>query len=302
MKKLILVSFLTLFSSLQVLACDICGGGLGNTYTGLLPNFNKRFVGIRYHFNQVNTQLDIYGNVTALSNKEKYHTAEIWSAWKIGSRWRIMAIMPYSSIQRYNYGTSQNTQKEGIGDITLSGYFNLIETVQTVSQSLWIGLGANLPTGKYNKEDISNGNSPNIYQLGTGSLDIIPSINYDIRIQDLGLNTNVSYKLNTANKDQYRYGNKLTMNSTIYYNINLSNPVNIRPNAGLQHEIQQKDYTMDYKIDETGGYNTNILIGIESSLKKFALGFTYQAPLNQQINQGRTELKSKFLTHLSYTF
>lgn len=302
MKKLILFSFLILFSSMQVYACDICGGGLGNTYTGLLPNFNKRFVGIRYHFNQVSTQLDIDGNVTALSNKEKYHTAEIWSAWKIGSRWRIMAIVPYSSIQRYNYGTSQNTQKEGVGDITLSGYFNLVETAQTVSQSLWIGLGANLPTGKYNKEDISSGNSPNIYQLGTGSLDIIPSINYDIRFQDIGLNTNVSYKLNTVNNEQYRYGNKLSMNSAIYYNINLSNQINIRPNVGVQHEIQQKDHTMSYKLDETGGNNTNILLGIESSIKNIAFGVTYQSPIHQHINQGRTELKHKFLVHLSYTF
>lgn len=302
MKNIVLFIAVILLSSLPTYACDICGGGLGNSNTGLLPNFNKRFVGIRYHFNQVYTQLDVDGKVTALSNKEKYHTAEIWSAWNISTRWRIMAIVPYSHIERYNYGTSQLAQKDGLGDITLSGYYNFLQTAETFAQSLWIGLGTKIPTGKYNKDDNSIRKSPNIYQLGTGSIDFIPSINYDIRLNDFGLNSNVSYKINTENNDQYRYGDRLTMNGSIYYNTALNEQVNIRPHLGLQHEIQQKDYTMGYKIDETGGYNTNLLVGIESGINQIAVGATYQTPINQHISQGRTELKNKFLVHVSYTF
>ena len=111
MKKIILLATFGLLTTLTATACEICGGGLGNNYTGLLPNFNKRFVGIRYHFNQLYTQLDINGNTTPLSNKEKYHTMELWSAWNISTRWRVMAIIPYSHIQKSNVGTDETAQK-----------------------------------------------------------------------------------------------------------------------------------------------------------------------------------------------
>ena len=302
MKKLILFCTI-LISTTSSFACDICGGGLGNNYTGLLPNFNKRFVGIRYHFNSMYTQLDVNGNKTALSNKEQYQTAELWTAWNIGYKWRIMGIVPYSHIEKYNYGNSTKTQKNGLGDIHVSGFYNLINTASdVVSQTLWVGVGVKLPTGEYNKSEYTDSNSPNIYQLGTGSTDFTTSVNYDIRHKNLGLNTNVSYKINTENQDEYLYGNKLSLSGSLYYNLVLNEKIVVRPNMGMLHETQQRDYTMGYKIQETGGYNTNYSAGLEANIKNIAVGFTYQTPASQHISQGRTELINKYLTHITYTF
>lgn len=302
MKKIILTLTCNLLGLSLLSACEICGGGLGNNYTGLLPNFNKRFVGVRYHFNHVYTQLDVDGNITPLSNKEKYHTAELWSAWNIGTRWRVMAIVPYSQIQKFNYGTSDVSKKSGLGDINLSGYYNLIRKDGILTHNLWLGIGAKLATGKYNKDEYTNTNSPNIYQLGTGSFDFTGSVNYDIRMNNIGLNTNISYKVNTKNRDEYQYGNKTTLNGSFYYNASLAKGIKVRPNIGIQYEKQVKDHTMGYEIEETGGYNTNLPIGFESTIKNVAFGVTYQKPLSQHISQGRTELINKFLTHITYTF
>ncbi|NGM71731.1 transporter [Sphingobacterium sp. SGL-16] len=302
MRKIILLTAIAGMNFTSLFACEICGGGLGSNYTGLLPNFNKRFVGIRYHFNYVNTQLDVDGKTTALSNKEKYHTAELWSAWNIGSRWRVMAIVPYSHIEKFNYGTDSKSKKDGLGDINLSGYFNLLNKESVFTQSIWVGVGAKLPTGQYNKDEFTNMNSPNIYQLGTGSVDFTGSVNYDIRLNNIGLNTNASYKVNTKNKDDYQYGNKLTLNGSVYYNTALSSDIKLRPNVGLQYENQAKDHTMDYQIDETGGYNTNTNLGLEATVRGLAFGFSYQTPIAQNISKGRTELVNKFLTHLTFTF
>jgi len=302
MRKIILFALIGIISSSTVFACEICGGGLGSNYTGLLPNFNKRFVGVRYHFNQVYTQLDISGNKTALTNKEKYHTAELWSAWNLGTRWRVMAILPYSKIQKYSYGTEQQSSKSGLGDINLSGYYNLLNKSATITQSLWLGAGAKLPTGEYNKDEFVNTNTANIYQLGTGSVDFTGSLNYDVSLNNIGLNTNVSYKVNTKNGDDYQYGNKLTLNGSIYYNASLTDAVKLRPNVGMQYDTQARDQTMGYKIEQTGGYNTNLNVGLESTIKNIAIGFSYQAPLTQNVSNGRTELVNKFLTHLTFTF
>ena len=302
MRKIILLSALGILYLAPSFACEICGGGLGNNYTGLLPNFNKRFVGIRYHFNQLYTQLNVEGNTTPLTNKEKYHTAELWFAWNIGTRWRVMAIVPYSRIEKYNYGTSNESTKNGLGDINLSGYYNVLNKSQTFKQSIWLGVGTKLPSGKYNKEEYVDTNSPNIYQLGTGSIDFTGSVNYDVRFNKIGLNTNISYKLNTKNEDEYQYGNKITLNGSLYYNTSINNAINIRPNAGFQYETQEKDHSMGFKMDETGGHNTNINLGVETTVKNIAIGFSYQAPLSQHISQGRTELINKFLTHITFTF
>lgn len=302
MSKIILFALIGILSSSTAFACEICGGGLGSNYTGLLPNFNKRFVGVRYHFNQVYTQLDISGNKTALTNKEKYHTAELWSAWNLGTRWRLMAILPYSNIQKYSFGTEQQSSKSGLGDINLSGYYNVLNKSEIITQSLWLGAGAKLPTGEYNKDEFVNTNTANIYQLGTGSVDFIGSLNYDVSLNNIGLNTNISYKVNTKNGDDYRYGNKLTLNVSIYYNTSLRDGVKLRPNVGIQYDKQARDQTMGYKIEQTGGYNTNLNIGLESTIKNIAIGFSYQAPLTQSVSNGRTELVNKFLTHLTFTF
>lgn len=40
---------------------------------------------------------------------------------------------------------------------------------------------------------------------------------YDVRLMDAGINTNVSYKINTTNKYDYRYGNKLSANIPACY-------------------------------------------------------------------------------------
>lgn len=48
---------------------------------------------------------------------------------------------------------------------------------------------------------------------------------------DLGVNLNTSYKLNTENQYDYRYGNKFTGNLLAYYKFNIKQKIRIAPNA-----------------------------------------------------------------------
>lgn len=302
MKKIALITIILAITISSSFACDICGGGVGSYYTGLLPQFNKKLIGIRYQYNQLYTQLDINGNKTPLSNKEQYQTIDMWGAWNIGSKWRVLAIVPYSFIEKQNIGTDLKTTKNGLSDISAYGYYNIFQNNNNnVNQSIWLGIGAKFATGKYNNLEVTS-NSPNIFQLGTGSTDILTQVMYDLNVKSWGMNSTINYKINTKNTGEYQYGNKLTANLTVYHKFDVGFSSRIIPNLGIQYENQQKDKTMHYIVDQTGGNLLQGSIGIESSFNKIAIGINFQQPLSQNLASHRIDLQNKIMTHISYAF
>jgi hypothetical protein len=65
MKKKIIISLMLLCSTaFTSFACDICGCGVGSYYLGILPEFNKRFIGLRYQHKSLQTHLGPLGQRT----------------------------------------------------------------------------------------------------------------------------------------------------------------------------------------------------------------------------------------------
>ena len=201
MKKIINNNY-SRFCFVKVNACDICGCGVGGYYIGILPEFNKHVFGLRYRLNSLKTHIGAGGNATYLTTEEKYQTIELWGGWNIGKKFRLMVAVPYAFDKRINQGISKT--KNGIGDISVNGYYQLFNNRKTVHadkslvQTLWVGGGIKLPTGKYVDADKQNtSQNANLFQLGTGSTDFTLNAMYDIRLQNAGLNISASYKINT---------------------------------------------------------------------------------------------------------
>ncbi|MEP7259425.1 MAG: transporter, partial [Flavitalea sp.] len=74
MKKRCLLIIVTIAISYGSMACDICGCGVGNSYIGILPDFNKRIIGLRYRYNSIFTHVGIGGASTYLTTDERYRT------------------------------------------------------------------------------------------------------------------------------------------------------------------------------------------------------------------------------------
>ncbi|MGJ1411828.1 transporter [Sphingobacterium thalpophilum] len=307
--KLLLLLFIGL--PLSSRACDICGCGVGSYYIGILPQFNKRFVGVRYQYKSLQTHLGPTGNRTPISAEETYQSLELWGAWNLGSRWRIMAIVPYNFNARNIPGSGEVGRMNGLGDIVVYGYYKIFEQMgstksnQMFNHSLWVGAGVKAPSGKYDpaQRSAASQDAPNNFQLGTASTDFMINLAYDIRVMDLGLNTNVSYKMNTENKYDYRYGNKLSVNSLLYYKVNIKDRVRLSPNAGVGYETQPKDVSMQrYDVAQSGGYSLAEIAGIEVNIGKVNLGANYQTLLSQKLADGRAKAGGRWLTHISYSF
>ncbi|HMU47504.1 MAG TPA: transporter [Chitinophagaceae bacterium] len=304
MRKIILLFIILTIHPLISGACDICGCGIGNSYLGILPDFRNHIFGLRYRYNSMLTHVGLNGNNTYLTTKEIYNTAEVWGGWNLGTRFRIIGIIPYSYNQRSNQGITN--KKNGLGDISLSGFYKLFSSQKTTgknklfTQSLWLGGGIKLATGKYNPKDKSStSENLNLFQLGSGSTDFSISGMYDVRVQNAGLNLSSSYKINTENKYDYQYGNKFNLSAQVYYKFNIKNKVTVAPNAGIQYEKSQKDFDSGFEVSASGGNLSLTTIGVEVSFKKVAIGANFQTSLSQNLADGIAKANNRMMVHFA---
>ncbi|MET0464304.1 MAG: transporter [Chitinophagaceae bacterium] len=303
MKKM--YSLMLLLYAVPSLACDICGAGSGGSYLGILPSFNRNFIGLRYQYSSIRHHLGPGGSSNYLTTTETYNTVEAWGAANLGRRFRVTAFVPYNFIQRVNQ--QENLRDQGVGDITAIGYFQLMNktaAAEKFRQSLWVGTGVKLPSGEYDPEDKNvQQSSQNTFQLGTGSIDFSIHAMYDLSYGQTGLNLNVGYKMNTSNKYEYRYGNKFTSNALLYHRIPMPEKVSITPNAGVMLEAAGNDKkTNDIQSWETGGYSLLGTVGLEISTGRMSAGTNFQTPLRQELGEGKLKGRERVMVHLGFSF
>ena len=77
MKRNIFIVAFVVMTPIYSLACDICGCGVGNSYIGILPDFNKRIFGLRYRYNSIFTHVGTGGETTYLTTKRRNNRAGI---------------------------------------------------------------------------------------------------------------------------------------------------------------------------------------------------------------------------------
>lgn len=301
MKKFIIIISLISFSFTGS-ACEICGCGTGNYYIGLLPQFRSGFLGVRYQFSSFHTSIN--GDATQYS-KDLFQSIEVWGGINIGKRWQIIAIVPFNFIhQASDDGTYKGS---GIGDIAAIVNYEVFnrssatEGKKLVTQQLWLGAGIKLATGKFNIDPtdpalVALANT----QVGSGSNDFLLNAMYNVSVNNFGVSTGARYKMNTANKDKYFFGNKLSANSIVYYSIK-SLKTTITPNAGLMYEHTEASKLSSQKIAETGGYLLSTAAGIEINFNKMSIGCNAQLPLSQNFANGQTTTKVKGMLHVTFS-
>lgn len=300
MKKIILVALLMVSVGSEVsLACEICGCGVGNFYLGMVPKYGNKFIGLRYRY--TNYQTRMHDDPDEYSN-DYYKTIEVWGGWNFSSRWQVISFLPYQ-INRRVTDNGEKTES-GLSDIIVITNYNIWNhSAGGTKQQLWLGGGVKLPTGKY-EVDFSNPDNnlgdPN-GQTGTGSVDFLINASHVVSFKKWGLNTTLSYKINSVNSDDFKFGNRGFVNTLAYYQWQAKD-ITISPVVGAMYEVSNSNQYQNEIIEMTGGNALFASTGIEVSAKIISVGFTLQSPMIQNFSDDQTQVKPRGLVHMTFTF
>ena len=211
-------------------------------------------------------------------------------------------FVPFNFNERIEGPTT--TKLKGLGDIVVSANYNLINTYDSLDiswkQNLLVGVGLKLPTGEF--QALENGLTVNQnFQLGTGSLDFLFNLIYTIRHKNLGLNTELSYSLNTTNKDEYKFGNALRTGLSAFYIIQVD-AITLMPNIGISGEFFKDNKQFGEPFSDTEGWASLYNAGAEIYYGNVVLGFSYSHPGRQELFSGEVVSNDRISAHFTYMF
>lgn len=265
-------------------ACDNC-----NIYLNINPNDFYHNFGIRlrsrFHegtFNEVGSLMLKHGGGTPQyvnsTIKENYQRIEFAGTYYWNLKWNTQVIVPFvQNTQEINDAVHYFVQ--GFGDVTVLQNYIVFNT-KNLSDSIkfkhrfTVGAGIKMATGR--TDVVRPTGVPNIdLQPGTGSWDAIGSATYIAMYQKMGLNMNANYKWNTANHDEFRYGNTLNVTMNLFRFFSLSK-TKIMPSLGLYGELFDADAQNGEELIDSGGQTWMMNGGLSIFVKRINLQFNYQ--------------------------
>jgi len=304
MKKYLMMLLLCAMTCVSVFGCEICGCGNSNFQIGLLPSFSKGFLGVRYSMSQFSS---IVKEDQTQYSHDYFKITELWGGYNF-NKLQVMAFVPHIISRKES--DDGVTASQGIGDVMLLLNYKLFSSTAisnnestTIRHELYAGGGIKLPTGvnRVNVDDpgfnIGDFNS----QVGTGSVDYLLNLTHNMMWNRSGIVTNVAYRINSSNSQDYRFGNRAYLNGSYYYTIT-AGVMKIKPSAGVNYQANAVNTFSGLNVVDSNGYNLNATLGVNVLYNKIGVSAMAFLPVAQEIYAGQTELKSRVMLGLTYSF
>jgi hypothetical protein len=283
-------------------ACNVCGGSANSQNLGVLPQFNKHFIGIQYLSKSFQRHEDI-DHISGKRSSDHYKSLQIWGRYTISKRIQLYAFLPYS----YNKSNHDGYPAiiNGIGDLSMIANYRLVRADDCNplwKHSLQLGGGIKLPTGNYVRVEGSEG-LPNM-QPGTGSWDVITNLNYSVQYKKTGLSIDGNYTINTANMESYKFGNRFAV-SILGYHTLVGKGYSVLPLAGIRIECYAKDfenYRKHWLNDMTGGKVVFAALGLQTFYKRIGFNASASLPMVQAYSDNWVSAGLKVETGIQLLF
>ncbi|HYG16631.1 MAG TPA: hypothetical protein VEC12_12820 [Bacteroidia bacterium] len=303
MKKIItVVVFIAI--TITTHACDVCGCRAGNDGLGILPRFNRHFVGVRYNYSPFRSQhLTLFENEVPIHSEEKFHTYTVWGRYVPHQRVQVFAFLPYNSVIQHIEGKTNRI--EGFGDAVLMANYVLFNTTDSMQKgrlkhALQAGGGVKLPTGASDIKQDGLLINPNL-QPGTGATDVLLNMLYTVRIKKFGINAEASYTLRTENANYYKFGNRFSGGLRGYYRKTFG-VTTLLPSVAATYDFADLDSDLGKKIDYTGTKMLSASGGLDVYYKSFAVSTGIKIPLAGTMGGSYITQKTSYSASIIYLF
>lgn len=305
MKTILILLSIVIMLGTSASACDICGCGVGGYYSGMLPQYHKNYIGLRWRFSSFSSDLGHEGEGINAFSKERFQSLELTGRFYPHRRVQILAFVPLS----YNVRVApeETNQLFGLGDVSVIALYNIYNTSfieeKDLKHNLLAGVGIKAPTGSFKRKDAQGEQLTPSLQLGTGSVDFLTTAVYTMRYKRWGVNANAIYKINLPNSDTYKFGNQLMVATTAFFLHKVKDSKwGIMPKLGLAFEHANYNLKNGYKRVNTGGNQLIATLGLEVYYKKIQLGVNYQQPTWQALSDGLVQAGPRFSANVNYLF
>ena len=281
----------------QIWACDACGCSVNASYFGILPQFNKNFLGVR----MMQNNLSLKHTPTLFPKADPRYSEqliryEIWGSYYLTNRIIAFASIPW----QYNTRTDQGIQTtyQGISDVMLSANYIFLNTGDsgsyTLRNTIMFGVGVKMPTGRFRTDQ------PASTQTGTGTWDAGLNAIYTVRYRKFGVNTDASFRVNSANQN-YQYGNRFISSIRLFYWQKIR-WLSLLPNAGVLIERAQKDKNNGITQSFTGGNGYYFSAGIDFYMRRISFGMNTSLPIYENLNNGYATTQNRLAAQILYLF
>jgi hypothetical protein len=256
--------------------------------------------------------------------KEQYNSYDLILNIALGKRVNLLISNSFSDNYVYK-NDSIIDNISGVGDMQVIINHKLFYTkVSNDSLAknrflhrLTIGAGIELPTGSFNKQSVKSyetkvtGNTilgqplteldPHL-QPGTGSLNYLFLIEHLVKYNIIGWNTNLSYKINSANKNEFKFANRFNVNSSLFLMATINKNITIMPNSGISYEFSERDSQNNILEMDSGGEAAFITPGLKLLIKNIALDINYFHPIHNYLYGNQPSNKARIIGQLTYNF
>jgi hypothetical protein len=313
MKKYLLIILLFVFSPVLIFA-QCCGGmgtmgariGLGFAEAG---SFQMQ---IDYDMNNLNSMFDGSSKVDNAGRQRIIHAAVLEANYGITRTLAATAILTYM-VQEIasprDDGTRQVDHISGLGDMILMAKYRLMNPLAWNGWGIYGGLGAKLPTGKFNYTSYGDSILAMDLQPGTGSFDAITWLSLSrshFFNPNLHFNSGATFRLpgkNSGFKDtiDYRFGNDFQYSAGLNYSITGKLTVDIF--NYFRYRYQHHDTSDGNTVAKTGGHWIYTSPGFKVNITdNFAFIASAELPLYRNINGPQLTSTSRFTAGLVYKF
>jgi hypothetical protein len=289
--KHVLAAWLLLCAPAAMLACDVCG-----IFLGVQPNDRRSTIGVfyRHRLMQGSTQVPLTSNLLVKHGEhaprgvpyrevpitEIVNVIELRADLRLHERWYLLASLPLTNTYRAVNGY-RLLDAYGIGDPFAMLRYQLANTRATRERThvhrLLVGAGVKSPLGRHDLQVGDELVSPDV-QLGTGSWDLLASIEYAVRRGRTTGGVSVLGRFNGQSPEGHRMGHGVSTTAEVFHRIG-NDTLSFAPVVGGYAEWMGTDRMEGVIHNGTGGTTVLSHTGVRVWRKRFSFSAYYQHAL-----------------------